>query len=246
MSVTKDVLDDIARRYHQATDVPDKHIEDLCQDYSVEWMLKRLEGRKRVLELGYGEGILNEALLKAGHDVTLVEGSDLLIQEAREKYGDRMDIHHTLFEEFHPTQPFDAVVASHVLEHVDDPVAIMKKVHGWLAPDGIALVIVPNAESIHRRLAVIMGLTPALDTLGARDHLVGHQRVYDYKGLEADLKTSGFKVTEAGGYFLKVLPNGMMLSYSQELLMALNTISETLPKEMLANLAVVAALDAPG
>lgn len=240
MAVTKEVLNTIARNYHKAEDIPDKHIEDLCQEYSVHWILDKIKGKQRVLELGYGEGILNESLLKAGHEVTLVEGSDLLIEDARKKYGSRLSVIHTLFEDYHPDQKFDAVIASHVLEHVDDPVALMKMVKDWIHPESVVLVIVPNAESIHRRLAVKMGMVPALDTLSPRDHLVGHQRVYSYVEVENDLAKAGFKVAEAGGYFLKVLPNGMMLSYSQELLMALNAISEELPKELLANLAIVA------
>ena len=86
-----------------------------------------------------------------------------------------------------------------------------------------------------------MGLQPALDTLGARDRLVGHQRVYSHATLAKDLRAGGFKVTEATGFFLKPLPNSMMLGYSPELLAAMNQISPQLPMELLANIGVVAA-----
>ena len=89
-------------------------------------------------------------------------------------------------------------------------------------------------------LAVIMGLQPELDTLGARDRLVGHQRVYSLKTLEEDVLKAGLEVTETNGFFLKVLPNSMMLQYSNELISALNNISPSLPKNILANIGLVA------
>jgi hypothetical protein len=101
---------------------------------------------------------------------------------------------------------------------------------------------VPNKESIHRQLAVIMGLQSALDSLGARDHLVGHQRVYSLDTLGADVKAAGLKVDQEEGFFLKLLPNSMMLDYSIDLLEALNKISFQLPDKLLANIGIIAKL----
>jgi len=145
-----------------------------------------------------------------------------------------------LFEEFSPAAPFDAIIASHVLEHVDDPVALLRRMAGWLAPGGRLVIVVPNKESLHRRLAVLMGLQPALDTLGARDRLVGHQRVYSHATLEQDLRAGGYTLTEKTGFFLKPVANSMMLGYSTELLGAMNQIGPQLPMELLANIGVLA------
>lgn len=41
----------------------------------------------------------------------------------------------------------------------------------WLKKDGEIIVIVPNKESIHRRLALNMGLIQKLDSLSERDKL---------------------------------------------------------------------------
>ena len=71
-----------------------------------------------------------------------------------------------------------------------------------------------------------------------RDKVVGHQRVYDLAGLTADLQAGGFEVIESKGFFLKTLPNSMMLDYSDALIAGLNEVGEQLPAELLANLAV--------
>lgn len=238
--MNKSELDRIAREYHTSAKVPDKHIEDLCQRYCGDWILQALGPASRVLELGFGEGIITRMMLGARRNLTVVEGSQILHGALQREFGTDLTAIHALFEEFSPDAPFDAVVASHILEHVDDPVALLRRIRTWLAPGGRLIVVVPNKESLHRRLAVLMKLQPKLDSLGARDKLVGHQRVYSHETLAADLKAGGFAVAEATGFFLKPVANSMMLEHSAELLSAMNEIAPQLPKELLANIGVIA------
>jgi SAM-dependent methyltransferase len=239
-SSSPNVLDTIARRYHGKDTLRDKHIEDMCQRHTFDWVLAQIAGAKQVLELGYGEGLFTAILAKQVSRLTVIEGSALLVKKAKKKYGRRVRVVHSMFEAFEPTVKFDAIVATHVLEHVDDPVGLLRRMRRWLTPRGKLVVIVPNSESIHRRLAVLMDLQPRLDTLGARDRLVGHQRVYSLTGLRRDLRAGGFGVSRTDGFFLKVLPNSMMLDYDTRLLEALNAISEFVPGRLLANIGAVA------
>ncbi len=240
--MSKSHLDRIATDYHTGAKAPDMHIEDLCQEYCGRWILDALGAADRVLEMGFGEGNITRSLIASGRHVTTIEGARVLYDKLVAEFGSSITAAHSLFEDYRPDRPFDAVVASHVLEHVDDPVALLKHMRGWIAPGGRLIVVVPNKESLHRRLAVIMGLQPALDTLGARDKLVGHQRVYSLATLEHDLRSGGFEVVESTGFFLKPVANSMMLGYSAELLAAMNEISPQLPKELLANIGVVATM----
>ena len=238
--MSKSELDRIAREYHTSAKVPDKHIEDLCQRYCGDWILQALGPASRVLELGFGEGIITRMMLGARRSLTVVEGSQIVHVALQREFGTDLTAIHALFEEFSPDAPFDAVVASHILEHVDYPVALLRRIRTWLAPGGRLIVVVPNKESLHRRLAVLMKLQPKLDSLGARDKLVGHQRVYSHETLATDLKAGGFEIAETTGFFLKPVANSMMLDYSPELLAAMNEIGSQLPKELLANIGVVA------
>jgi hypothetical protein len=83
-----------------------------------------------------------------------------------------------------------------------------------------------------------MGLQPELDTLSPRDHLVGHQRVYDLPTLEDDLRRAGLEPFDRKGLFFKPLPNAMMLDFSPELVQALNDLGDELPADLGANIAV--------
>jgi hypothetical protein len=85
-----------------------------------------------------------------------------------------------------------------------------------------------------------MGLQPALDSLSPRDHLVGHRRVYTMDRLRADVESAGLRVTGEIGWFLKTLPNSMMLGFDEALLRALYGISDELSPRLLANIGVVA------
>lgn len=227
-------LDLIAENYHNC-DVPDKFIEEISQEQSLPWIFKKLEGKARILELGYGDGIINKNLLAKGFAVDVLEGSPKVVERAKKECSS-LNIQQTLFETFKTDQKYDSILALHVLEHVDHPVDLLRKMMEWLSEDGELVIIVPNKNSIHRQLAVEMGLQHKLDDLSPRDLLVGHQRVYSLQSLRKDIEEAGYKVVEETGFFLKTLPNGMMLDYSHELITAMNTISDKIPPQLLANI----------
>lgn len=239
MSISKEELEQTARQYHQQDILEDKHIEGAGQAYTFNWVFSQIGNAAHVLEMGYGDGLFSAELSKRNIHFTLIEGAASLVETARKMYPQTVT-EHVLFEEYTSEEKFDVILATHVLEHVDNPVSLLKNMYSWLKPGGKLIVIVPNKESIHRKLAVLMGLQPALDTLGARDKLVGHQRVYSLDTLSADIREAGFSITDQQGFFLKVLPNSMMREYSSELIYALNEISPELPPHLLANIGIAA------
>ena len=233
-------LDGFARDYYLAPAIPDHHIENQMQRDSTPRILAYIPEGASVLELGTGDGLLTAALQQAGIEAELLEGSPILCRRARERHGPALSVHHALFETFTPARAYDAVLALHVLEHLDDPIAILRRIAAWLKPGGTLIIVVPNRASIHRRVALRMGLIPELDDLSARDHLVGHQRVYDLATLEQHVAAAGLAVEARFGSFLKTLPNSMMLGFPGPLLSALDAISDELPPDLLANIGIMA------
>lgn len=242
MNTKKEDLERIAVGYHTNESIPDIHIENICQEYFINWLQKQISKNANVLELGYGDGLVTEALANSNCALTLIEGAKTLVEIAKQKHPN-VDCVETLFEDYLPAKRFDVILASHVLEHVDNPLDILKQMATWLSDTGKIIVVVPNRNSIHRQLAVSMGLQPSLDTLSKRDLMVGHQRVYSLQLLEQQIREAGLLPDYSVGFFLKILPNSMMLDYSRELLQGLNAISGTLPADVLANIAVVASMD---
>jgi 2-polyprenyl-3-methyl-5-hydroxy-6-metoxy-1,4-benzoquinol methylase len=239
VKLTPEKLDDFATTYYLNEDVRDIYIEELQQQLSLPRVLQSVGGAKRVLEMGFGTGLITGALLERGVHAEVVEGSPALRDIALGRHGDQgLIVHLAMFEEFEPDEPYDVVMALHVLEHVDEPQEMLAKVASWLKPGGAIVAVTPNRQSLHRNLAVRMGLQSAPDDLSPRDHLVGHQRVFGLDTLRAELEQAGFVVDDEFGYFLKTLPNSMMLEYSRPLLEALNAISEEIPPHLLANIGV--------
>ena len=234
-----DQLDRIAAEYHTNASIPDIHIENLCQEYFIQWLLRQIPSEASVLELGYGDGLVTRALAKFPCRLTLLEGAKTLVERAQREHP-TIECTHSLFEEYRPRRSYEVIIASHVLEHVDDPQALLRMMSSWLDKSGKVIIVVPNQNSLHRQLAVVMGLQPTLETLSKRDLLVGHQRVYSLQTLEREICQAGLSLADSSGFFLKVLPNSMMLDYPRDLLWGLNAISPTIPKHLLANIAVIA------
>ena len=138
-------------------------------------------------------------------------------------------------------EQFDIIICSHVLEHVDDPVQTLALLARWVEPQsGHVVITVPNAESIHRRVGVAMGLHSELDDLSARDLTVGHQRVYSLGSLTQTLELAGWGISEVQGFFLKPLSNAQLVESGDEAIRALCEVSLELPPEICANLTVIA------
>jgi 2-polyprenyl-3-methyl-5-hydroxy-6-metoxy-1,4-benzoquinol methylase len=235
-------LEAIAQTFHADAEYPDKFIEHMFQEYYCDgWLRSLLRPEDSVLELGVGDGLTLARLSPIARNYTVVEGAPTLVATVHERFP-TIEVAQAMFEDYRPESKFDKVFALHVFEHVNEPVALLKHMRLWLKPEGDLVVIVPNSESIHRQLAVLMGIQPRLDSLSPRDHVVGHQRVYSFDGLRADLKEAGFQVLEEKGFFFKPLPNSMMLDFSRDLLWAMNVIAETLPPALMGNIAVRARL----
>lgn len=157
------------------------------------------------LELGPAEGEMTRLLVSDFARLTVVDGSAELL--ARIPDAPNLTKVHALFEEFEPQQRFDTVVLEHVLEHVEDPVGLLQRVAGWVAPEGHLLLGVPNGHSIHRLVAVKMGLLTAPTDLNQRDHALGHRRVYTPGAFARDIQAAGLRIKQTGGVFFKPLSN---------------------------------------
>lgn len=230
-------INKIAQNYH-SLDFKDKFIEDESQLYTLSWIKSILTEGDSVLEMGFGEGIVTNFLSQLKINLDVIEGAQLLVDKARLNHKN-ITVIHSMFENFNPIKKYDVIICTHVLEHVDEPIYILSLMRKWLTDDGKIIIIVPNAESIHRQLSVIMGIQKNLNDLSQRDLIVGHQRVYDSDLLEQHIQQANLKINFKKGFFLKTLPNSMMLNYDVKLIKSLNIISENMPFNLLANLAYV-------
>lgn len=82
-----------------------------------------------LLELGSFKGDFTRRFLQRFNDITCVEASDEAIEQARRKLGDGVQFVHSMFETATLPRRYDNIVLTHVLEHLDDPVRVLKRVN---------------------------------------------------------------------------------------------------------------------
>lgn len=107
--------------------------------------------RNRLLEVGCAAGLF---LARAGQDGWQCSGVEVLPEVARLARQNRsLDVHTgELVDAGFPDEEFDVVYMNEVIEHIVDPVALMREVHRVLRPGGVALLRTGNARSWSARL----------------------------------------------------------------------------------------------
>ena len=101
--------------------------------------------RGRLLEIGCGSGAAMKRMADLGWQVEGVDFDEKAVQHAR---SNGLDVRLGSVEaQAYPADTFDAVVMSHVLEHVPDPRALLLECQRILRPGGRLVSITPNVSS---------------------------------------------------------------------------------------------------
>jgi 2-polyprenyl-3-methyl-5-hydroxy-6-metoxy-1,4-benzoquinol methylase len=177
---------------------------------------------------------------RAFYDLTLVEGAESFCTRLRRSYPTATVVQ-SLFEDFVPSAPFNTIVLGHVLEHVDNPVQLLRKAGSWLAPGGVICCAVPNARSLHRQAAVMLEILETVDSLNPTDLHHGHRRVYDPDRFRDDFLTAGLRLRHTGGYWIKPLSNRQMEeAWTPEMIQAFMELGERYP-DIAAEIYIIAS-----
>ena len=118
--------------------------------YLTESWLQTIKGR-RILILGYGLGMLGEALAKLGWHVTFVDPSVKALTELKKRFSvanlegtfQQCELEKTPFSD----RSFDAVLCVNVLEFSQDPREVLSEVSRLLVPSGHAVIATFNRFS---------------------------------------------------------------------------------------------------
>jgi SAM-dependent methyltransferase len=112
----------------------------------LEWECLPWTGEGRHLDVGCGSGAALGVARALGWRVAGIEMAEAAAARAR-RFTDDLHVGDVLSAPFEDGR-FDVVTAFHVLEHVPDPVAVLRRMLGWLAPGGLLIVEVPNAGGL--------------------------------------------------------------------------------------------------
>ncbi len=109
------------------------------------WLEAREKGR--LLDVGCGNGSLLVQMRQLGWDVAGIEPDGKAVSVARERFG--LEVFQGSLEEAKfPNEHFDAITMNHVIEHVQDPIGLLKECRRVIKPGGKIIVVTPNIQSL--------------------------------------------------------------------------------------------------
>ena len=193
---------------------------DFDNEILLNWYPKRIlefaKGANSLLELGLGHGYTTDIFSKHFTKHIVLEGSKAVIENFNKKYPDcHCEIVNTLFENYSNDEKFDIIVLGFILEHVDNPVEILKYYRKFLKPVGGKMFIaVPNSEVLNRRSywSHIAGMLADMQELSENDLILGHQRYYTAESLKDDILKAGYEIERLEGIYLKPFTTKQILS----------------------------------
>lgn len=160
------------------------------------------------LELGCFKGDFTRRLVPHFDDITCVEASSEALKDAKAKLPTGVNFVHGRFEDARLPRRYNNIILTHVLEHLDRPIEVLRRINDeWLEDGGRFFLVCPNANAPSRQIAVKMGLIShnAAVTPAELEH--GHRITYTLDTLERDARAAGLRVVSRSGIFFKALAN---------------------------------------
>ena len=178
-------------------------------EYKIKSCLENSKGDS-LIDLACGDGLMTRSFAEHFKCVVGVDASAKHLAEAKKRCPE-VTFHESLIEDLDINEKFDSVFMLDVLEHVIDPICLLRKASDLMNDDGVMVIHVPNARAINRKIAVLMGTLETCEELSPFDlSIAGHRRSYKLSTLVADIEKAGLKVRKTGGIFYKMLSTAQM------------------------------------
>lgn len=188
--------------------------EPVQAKYRRELVLRLIEqlNPTSILEIGCAEAPIFTDL-SAGTTVTVVEPSPVFAENARRQAIDYPNarVIEGFIEDQQIGENYGMVLLSSVLHEVVEPESLLKAIHQLCGQDTLLHINVPNANSLHRQLAVAMGLMADVKEIsGTQKSMQQVVPAYDFETLVNLVRRAGFDVVEKGGMFVKPFTHAQM------------------------------------
>lgn len=140
----------------------------------------------KLLEIGCGNGEYLKRMESLGWDVQGIEPDAEAARIAREQH--RVPVTVARLEEADlPDNSLNAIIIQHVLEHVPNPIKLLRRCLCLLKPGGQLIILTPNLESLGHRL-----FNKSWVHLDPPRHFF----LFSSSSLEASIKQAGFNIVQ--------------------------------------------------
>lgn len=200
-----------------------EYINQPFESYQVEYR-KRLvldilkkNNHKTILEVGCGVNPLFDFFTDF-ELLTILEPSKLFYDKAfdtvtKKNLEGKVEVFNNFFEdtiEIVDARTYDIIIISALIHEIGDLNSFFLRLKKLVKPGTIVHIDVPNANSLHRLLAVEMGLIKSQLEMSDFNIQFQQNRVFDLNLLEKLVTDYNFEVIEKGSYFIKPFTHSQM------------------------------------
>jgi 2-polyprenyl-3-methyl-5-hydroxy-6-metoxy-1,4-benzoquinol methylase len=183
-------------------------MNDKCYHYFEEinqGILKFIGKHQRILDVGCGFGALGEKVKKENYVVGL-DISQYAINIAKKRIDEAylVDVTQLKTLPLSKRKQFDLIIFADILEHVNNPLQLLKSYKAYLKPTGHIIVSVPNIASWPVRLGLLIGRFEYKQS-GVLDKT--HIRFFTKKSAKKIIEDAGYEIgkMDVTPYFTRVL-----------------------------------------
>jgi len=180
-------------------------------------IVKKFSKYGKLLDVGTGDGLFLKVAKTANFNICGTEISPDAVRAAKNLYN--LDIHLTEIEnaDFEENS-FDVITIWHVIEHVKNPLEVMKTLYKLSKPGAVVFVATPNLEKHLSRIIYRLKSNKPYPFYSPK----GEQHLFHFTEytLKSIIKKAGFNIIYTGVDFASVRLEFKMLEYASFILSA--------------------------
>ncbi len=177
----------------------------------IEIIIDLVGNNQKILDIGCGRGEIGQLIKEKGNQVFGLDIVPALVQVANRE-GIKAKVADIEEEAIPFQEKFDFVLAGEIIEHVFNTQDFLKKISRSLKKNGQLIITTPNLASMGRRLLLLVGKNPLIETTAAPGQ-AGHIRYFVKKTLFELLETNNFRITRFTSDLVNFEPSGKIHSF---------------------------------
>jgi 2-polyprenyl-3-methyl-5-hydroxy-6-metoxy-1,4-benzoquinol methylase len=183
----------------------------------------------RVLEFGPANGYMTSLLAERDVRITAVEMSANYVEQARARGIPNAEFVQGTVEDFETGERFNHVIGAHLINELTDPQGFLERCRELLAPGGLFHISFTNPRSIHRMVALELGMIEDLHALSALGADLGTKQIFEAETLIAMGREAGLTCVHREGILVKPLTNAQMAELPDEVIEGFDLLARHFP-----------------
>lgn len=180
---------------------------EMLQEYSSE-----KNSKLKILDVGCGSGTIAKRIQEAGHIVKGIDFSEEALKRARERGINTAQCN---LDEGIPeaSDSYDVVWEGDIVEHVFDPIGLLKESARVLKPNGQLFVTIPNDVGLVSRIKILFGISHQ-EQMYRTSGFYKHHTFFTPSLIRFMLQKAGFRIIKSHKilnigrrYKIKLLPS---------------------------------------